>query len=38
MTDAQLELLLNAFQPLYFMLGVITGLLVMSLFKGRWFV
>lgn len=27
-----------AMEPLYFMLGVISGLLVMNLFKGRWFV
>lgn len=27
-----------AIEPLYFMLGVISGLLIMSLFKGRWFV
>ena len=30
--------LVQAIEPLYFMLGVISGLLTMLLFKGRWFV
>lgn len=38
MTAEQLDLLLQAFEPIYFALGVISGLLAMLLFKGRWFV
>lgn len=38
MTAEQLDLILNAFKPLYFASGVVCGLLTMNLFKGRWFV
>lgn len=38
MNELDLTPLVQAIEPLYFMLGVICGLLVMLLFKGRWFV
>ena len=38
MTAEQLDLLLTAFEPLYFIGGLISGLLIMHLFKGRWLV
>ena len=38
MSEADVSMIVEAVKPLYFMFGVVTGLLVMSLFKGRWFV
>ena len=38
MSESDVVMIVEAFKPLYFIGGVICGLLVMNLFKGRWFV